>query len=132
MTLTDGITTVTLRADMAWPDRFAWSPVVQSVDNTFGGGLVVETWERQTGRPITLQTGGDALIDAASAAQLQTWAETPGQQLTLAGLRGGADRTVVLRHQDAPAVDLEPAPWPDADGNSAAYWQGTIRLMEVA
>ena len=128
MTLSDGITTITLPADLAWEDRFGWSPIVQTVDNVFNGAVIVERWERQAGRPITLTAADDrAWITTEDAEALQSWADSGAAQLTLSGLLDEPDHQVVFRHQDAPALDLRPL-WP-GDYTAAEYWIGTLKLM---
>lgn len=90
ITLSDGTTTVALRDDTLWVDEFGWQPVVQTAAYSLTGALIVETGAAQAGRPITL--AGDearAWVPYADVQRLQTWAATPGQQLTLT-LRGVA------------------------------------------
>lgn len=95
ITLTDGTHSIELADDTQWVDEFAWQPVLQSADYTLTGAIVVETATLQAGRPITLAGADDrAWIAYGDLQQLQTWASTPGQELTLT-LRGSA-RTVVF------------------------------------
>jgi hypothetical protein len=129
LTLTVGTTVLTLPGGLQWTDR-AWSPVEQEV-RVLRGGPVLRRASARGGRPITLESGADsAYLSEAQRAQLMTWAATPGQQLTLAGLRGGAARTVILRHQDG-ALELTPVD-NDNEGHAAQYWRAIIRLQEIA
>lgn len=104
MTLSDGSVTINLPGDMLWDDHFGWSPVVQQVGYTLSGALVVESAVKQSGRPITLRSGENfALVKKASVDHLQSWAGVAGKLLTLNA--HGENLTVLLRHEDAPAVE---------------------------
>ena len=129
ITLSDGTTTVTLDKDLYWPDENDWTPVVQSVNRSITGGLIVQPATRVRGRPITLEPEDDstAWMTRAAVDQLRNWAAVPGQQLTLT-LRG-TSHTVIFRHQDGgfeakPVIhyrDRVPGDW----------YLCVIRLMEI-
>lgn len=130
ITLSDGVITLDLPGDMVWHEHFGWSPVVQQVGYTLTGALVVETATKQAGRPITLSTGADfAWITKAVADQLLAWAEIPGKTFTLGA--HGAVYSVMMRHDDPPAVEATLL----AEGKNplvAADWMRvTLKLMEI-
>jgi len=131
ITLTVGSTTLTLPGGLQWPDR-DWAGVVASGTRVFGGAYVQQVAAATGGRPITLTSGPDyAYLTAAQRTQLLTWAATPGQQMTLASLRGEPSRTVVFRHEDsAGPLTCEPVDR-DNDGHTAERWRVTIRLVQV-
>ena len=109
MTLTDGTTTITLPDALPWTDQHAWSPVEQSAEHSITGALIVQVATRQAGRPITLdatEKNGWKDVTLAKVAQLETWAATPGQQLTLT--IGRTAYGVIFRHHDAPAFSARP------------------------
>lgn len=126
--LTVGVTVLTLPGGLQWTDR-DWSPVEQDVHVLPEGGVLVRARAR-VGRPITLESGArSAYLTATARAQLITWAATAGQQLTLTGLRGGAARTVIFRHQDG-ALETTPVD-NDNEGHAATLWRAVIRLQEI-
>jgi hypothetical protein len=49
---------ITLPDDLIWTDEFDWTPIQQTQSYTLTGALVLESGEKQAGRPITL-VGGD-------------------------------------------------------------------------
>lgn len=108
ITLTVGGTSVTLPDDLYWSDEFGWSPVQQSTDRSITGALIVSTAARTGGRPITLQPidNDSAWMQRAVLEQLRAWAAVAGQQMTL--LLRGVSRTVIWRHDEAPAIAAEP------------------------
>jgi hypothetical protein len=129
VTLTDGITTVTLPSDTLWRDELGWSPVDQSTEYMLSGSLDIQGGVRLKGRPITL--GGEesaSWLARGTILSLLTWAAVAGKQLTLN--YHGRTFTVMFRHQDAPAVDaqaiVEKVPPADEDW----YWF-SLKLMEV-
>ncbi|MBV5327669.1 MAG: hypothetical protein JZU65_08520 [Chlorobium sp.] len=129
ITITDGVTTITLPADTLWRDETDWSPVVQSIEHTLTGSLLVEVGSKLAGRPITM--GGDqeaSWLDRGTILDLMTWSAIAGQVLTLN--YHGRSFSVMFRHHEPPAVDtralVEKVPPADEDW----YWF-TIKLMAV-
>jgi hypothetical protein len=49
---------VSLPSDLIWVDEFDWTPIEQTKSYTLTGSLVIESGQKQAGRPITL-VGGD-------------------------------------------------------------------------
>jgi len=130
ITLTVGATTLELPEDLYWSDEFNWQPVEQSADRTITGALVVSVAARVGGRPITLQfeDKDSAWASRATVEQLGTWAAIPGQQMTLS-LRG-TSRTVMWRHQDAPALAAEPIVH-YSDTDAADPYLITMKFLET-
>lgn len=131
ITLTDGTTPITLRDDALWADEFGWQGVAQQAEYSLTGALIVETSTMQAGRPITL-TGADdrAWISYADLQRLQTWAATPGQQLTLT-LRGVARAVVFDLRNGSP---ISAAPVLTVDNPPAAdtpYILSALKFFEV-
>lgn len=104
ITLTVGATVLELDPDLAWSDEFAWAATEQSVSRSLTGALIVQLGLRQAGRPITLvASDSSGWMSRAAMAQLQAWADIPGQTMTLA-LRGVA-YPVMFRHHDGGPFD---------------------------
>ena len=108
-TLSDGVTTVTLSADLLPQEEHAWSPVQQATSYTLTGALWVDVSAKQAGRPITLAGGTDpdgsvyGITTRADYAAHRALADMPGQVFTLTW-RGVAYQ-VIWRHEDPPALD---------------------------
>ncbi|MBL8444794.1 MAG: hypothetical protein JNK52_12170 [Zoogloeaceae bacterium] len=130
ITLSAGGTTLTLDPDLLWADEFEWAGVEQSVDRSVTGAMIIQAGSRLAGRPITLQPEDDsaAWMPRADMAQLQAWADVPGQVITLT-LRGVA-RLVMFRHHDGGAFSAKPVVH-FADPDSADWLLVTLRFMTV-
>ena len=129
ITLSDGATTITLDEDLEWRDEHAWSPVVQNSCYSLTGALIVQVATRQAGRPITLAASEDrAWISGTVLAQLLAWGAIAGQVLTL--FLRGAGYSVMLRHQDAPAVEATPVV-SYSDPTSTDWYVATLKFMVI-
>ena len=131
LTLTDGTNALTLNPDLYWSDENNWHPVEQTADRTITGGLIVQSAQRVTGRPITLEPIDDsaAWMTLEQVVALRNWAAVPGQALTLT-LRGVA-REVIFRHQDG-GLEAQPVlQYRDGDELPIDFYLCTIRLMEI-
>jgi hypothetical protein len=130
ITLTVNTTTLTLPDDMYWADEASWSPVVQAVERTVTGAMIVSTYGRIGGRPITLQPESDtsAWMSRATLDQLLAWAGVQGQQLTL-NLRG-TNHTVLFRHHDGEVVIAAPVVH-YTDVADADWYRVTLKFMEI-
>lgn len=130
ITLTDGTTVLELDPDLYWDDEFTWAAVVQNVDYSLTGALVVDVGQRQSGRPITLRAEDDrsGWLTRAALAQLQGWADVPGQLMTLT-LRG-ASYTVLFRHHDGGPFDARPVVH-FADPQPSDWLLATLRFITV-
>jgi hypothetical protein len=129
ITLSDGTTSKTLDPQMIWNDRNSWSPVAMSVTKSLTGALIIQSAAQLTGRPITLKSDeGRGWMDGGVVRQLQTWANVAGQTLTLT--IDGEARTVMFRHNEAPALTASPLfDWSDLDDTKDYYM--TIKFMEI-
>lgn len=129
ITLTFNTTTITLPADLKWRDEFTWRPVSQSVEYSIAGAAIVQSASRTAGRPITLEGGQNfAVITRATLDVLNAWANVPGREMTL-NIRG-VDRTVIFRHDDAPAIDAEMILY-HAQPSDDDLYRLIIKFMEV-
>jgi hypothetical protein len=124
-TLSDGTTTITL-PDLLWQDEFAWQAPVQSAEYSITGALLLQSAARLKGRPITLASG--AWMVRSMVEQLRTWANTPGQALTLAALQG-SDYSVRFDHARGALQAQLVHEWVDPD--PADNYTVTLRFLEV-
>lgn len=134
LTLTSGSTVITLPEDLQWVDEFAPWRVAQVVEYSLGGVMIVHESARLTGRPITLQGGGNygwATRETVEALQaLEAVANGPAMTLSVPA-HEAANRTFTVRwRRDAGAIDatqikvvLPPAP--------TDWYSLTLRLMVV-
>lgn len=131
ITLTVAATIVALPDDLYWADEAAWHPVEQAVSRTLTGAQVIQTAQRVSGRPITLeppQSDTSAWISRADLEQLLAWAALPGQAMVLS-LRG-INRTVIWRHQDGEVIGARPVMhWTDVMPDDA--YTATLKFMEI-
>jgi hypothetical protein len=129
ITLSAGAVNLPLHPDLYWADEFSYTPVEQATERSVSGALIVDTYLRDSGIPITLQPDDDdsAWMTHATLSQLRTWAAVPGQVMVLT-LRGLA-RTVIFRHEDG-AIEAQPVVH-FSDTQSADMYRVTLRLMEV-
>jgi hypothetical protein len=127
MTIT--LDAIPLPPSLLWEDEFDAAPVVQTVQRTLAGGLLVQYGGLTAGRPITLASQSDAGWATRTTVQaLQQRAAVPGGIYALS-LRG-VTYSVMFRHHEAPALAANPlihlaAP---ADGS---YYLITLRLITV-
>lgn len=129
ITLTYSTTTITLPADMRWPNEFEWRPVVQSTEPTLTGGLIVQSAQRTAGREITLQSGENyAVLTRAQLETLNAWADVPGRVMRL-NIRG-VDRDVIFAHNTPPAVTAEMVMYHAAPAAGDLYVV-TLKFIEV-
>lgn len=120
---------IDLPDQLAWEDEFSWQRVVQSTEYTTTGALIIDSWVKQSGRPIKL-AGSEkrAWCERGDLLTLRTWAETPGLQLTLTGLRG-VTRTVVF-DQSGGAIDATDI-GEDADKADSDPYAVTLKFLEL-
>lgn len=69
---------------LRWSDEFTWSPLRTTRDYSLTGALILQTAERQAGRPITL-IGGErwAWMTRANLLSLKTLLDTYAASMTL-------------------------------------------------
>lgn len=111
--MTTSIGLVTLNSDMVWSDEYKWSPLYASVQETLGGGRVIQEFSKPTeiGRVITLQTldnqgyQNKSTVDALTALTAQPESI---YVLTIISNSITLEKTVRLRNEvDGGAVQFE-------------------------
>ena len=107
---------------LQWVDRYAFSPVTQTVVQTLSGTPVVFGRTRVMGPPITLVADKEETwLNTATVDALLVMARQSGLTFTL--VWEDLTHTVWFRHHDPPALTLQPI-WPQQP-----YFIGTIKLM---
>lgn len=120
---------ITLNNSMVWVERYASQKVVQTVKRTLGSVPVVYAGLMEKGTLITLRATEEyGWIKKSVVSQLLAIAEVPGGVYILNF--NGTQYSVVFRHHDSPAVDMEPLIPRTADG-SDDYFIGEIKLLTV-
>lgn len=98
--------TLTLPRELLWVDQYGWQQVVQQKDYTTTGALLIDTWRKQAGQPMTLRGEQDrAWCERGQLETLRAWAGQAG--VTLAMLYRGASLSVVFDNENSP-IEAEP------------------------
>ena len=124
---------LTLPDDLLWTDEHTWTAPVSSVSYLLTGALLVQSAQRQSGRPITLSAPADmAWVRRGLVNTLYQWASAPlGANSGRFGLqmRGQSLRTVAFRHADNP-IEATPVTGLPADSD-ADWYRITLKFMEL-
>lgn len=128
-TLTYLTATLDLPPDLLWSDEFSWNAVVQRKQYSITGALVVESHAKQSGRPITLESGDGAWMRRSTLEALKAWEATAGARFSLV-LRGEASRLVAFDRETS-AIEATQINT-DYDSTSADdLFTVTLRFIEV-
>ena len=107
---------------LQWIDRYAFSPVVQTVVQTLAGTTVVSGRAWEAGWPLTLVAEEEVTwLDVTTVEELTSMANQVGASFPMVWETFSG--TVLFRHQEPPALDLKPL-WPHHN-----QFIGTIKLM---
>ncbi|WP_435105561.1 hypothetical protein [Arhodomonas sp. AD133] len=102
---------ITLPDNVHWPDEPAWTPTLRETTPTLTGATIVDVWQRQTGRPITLV---GLWVPRSLVEQLWALEADPASEPMTLTLPGGRSFSVLWRQESgAPAVQARPL-WDDA------------------
>ena len=133
--MTTSIGSVTLDRDMVWDDEFDYPTVNASAEETVGGGLIYQEFERtEVGRFITLVSDDSlGLQTRSTVAALRALAESPGSTYTLTINSNGqtVTKTVRFRHEDGDPVVFKPFMPRQGLHSDTIYYHGTIKMMVV-
>jgi hypothetical protein len=138
LTLTAGLNTIILPEGLLWEDEHQWSPIIQVVDYSITGAMLVQEAEKLAGRPVTL-AGGEtwawlsryevvallALGDGAAAALTLTFPD--GRQMQVLPRRDGPGGAWVEVHALPQVGDSGPSDPTD----TTLYVVDRVRLMEA-
>ena len=98
---------IALHRDLHWTDQHNWSPIVDAEERTVTGGLVVEPWTKDGGRPITLEspTSDFGLVTRAVVDALGVWGAIADLEMELD--YHGDQFDVMFRNDSAAAVTAQ-------------------------
>jgi hypothetical protein len=97
---------LSLPGSLLWVDQYGWQQVAMSKEYTTTGALVLESWARQAGRPMTLQGTQDrAWCARGDLETLRAWAGQPG--LVLSINHRGETHSVAFDGEQSP-IEAEP------------------------
>lgn len=113
---------LTLPDDPVWIDEFDTSPVVQAIERSLTGALIIEEATTTKGRNITLDV---AWLTRAELLALKALADVPDTDYSLTILQGSF--TVRFRR---PPYEVKPIRGL-ADPDSTDVYQVTVNLMTV-
>ena len=121
------ISNLILPPGMIWSDKHKHSPVYQGSVVTLGGKTIMQSVAAVNGRHITLQaTQTQGWLTASQVDSIIALANSSGMSYTFE--YHGFFANVMFRHQDSPAVELEPF----VDGEEPSdYHFGTIKLITL-
>lgn len=133
ITLTANGSVIGLPEDLYWADEYDWSPILQTVDYAADGALMIDEFEKQAGRPITLRNYDEfsGWLPGPILRQLQALAAQA--ELTMALQIGATTYSVMWRRVDAPPISAEPVTFmSDAiEGDLGDQFFSTLRFIEI-
>lgn len=130
MILSDGVNSVTIpEEEFLWTDELGWDPLVQSLDYTVVGALIVEEWAMQAGRPITLEplSNNRGWLLRSAWLVLDAWRNVPGKMMTLTLADASTHQVIFGR----PALEAVEPLFGFTRRYGTEYWRGKIRLLKV-
>ena len=139
---------VKLNPSMLWEDRYQSFQVAQSVNRTVGGRAIVYATPLKAGRKITFKgTQETGWLDKNTVDLLMGMAGTVGSTFLLELgeennigaldtngdllLTGSETYNVIFRHNEPPALDLNPIVG-RAVQSSGDFFYGTIKLLTIS
>lgn len=121
---------VQIRRQMVWVDEFAWTPVEKTTEYSTTGALLVDTGERQAGRPITLQaTDQHGWLARSVVEELRALAADP-EGVYVFTHADGREFTVMFAPDDPVSATPIQNTRPELPGDDYPY-VATVRLIEI-
>lgn len=119
---------VSLPNDMTWTDEFDWPTVIRSTEYSLSGALIVDSGQRQAGRPITLAGAADGgWVSRATVEALRVAAcALPGAYVLQ--LADGRSFNVIFAPEDP--IAAEPVVT-FSDPGADTWYVATVKLIEV-
>jgi hypothetical protein len=119
---------VPLPDDMVWTDEFNWPTIIKSTEYTLTGSLIVDSGQRQAGRPITLAGAADGgWVTRATLGALRDLASALPGQYVLALADGRSFQVVFAPEEPLLAEPIFAVSDPGADW----WYVATVKLIEV-
>lgn len=121
---------ITLPEDLIWSDEYDWSNVVQSVQKSLTGALVIQEASQAKGRLITLRGGIDAAwITKSVADSIKAKVDTVDLTMTL-NFHGTPYQVKFSRQGNKSPFETSQV-YELANPDSEHLYGFTLRLMEV-
>lgn len=121
---------ISLPIDLIWSDEYAWSPVVQNIDKSLTGALIIQEAAQPKGRLITLIGGADAAwITKTIADLIQAKADTPDLTMSL-NFHGVVYSVKFIRQGNKSPFESKEI-YELADPDAEHIYSFTLKLMEV-
>ena len=118
---------ITLPSQLAWTNKYAFTPVKQEIENSLTGAHIVHIGIQQAGRPIALSTSGGGDWVARSTLDALYAALTIAADMTLT-LQNGDIFTVIWDHA-GPPIEARPILNDIVSPSSSALYAITLRFM---
>lgn len=121
---------IILPDDLTWIDEISWTSVMQAVEYSATGALLIQESSKLSGRPITLTgTQNMGWITRETVDALVVKRDTVGLEMTLT--IGGSTKNVMFRQGESP-VDVAPVLEGNFFDSEDWYQVNSIKLMEVS
>lgn len=129
ITLSYNGTTLELNPDLKWTDEHSWSPVMQSMERSITGAMLIDYGTRIGGRNISLSSDGDdsGWVPRSSVETLQAWASVAGREMALG--MNGVTYQVIFRQLDG-AIEASPVAF-CSDRAATDWYSVTLRFLEI-
>ncbi len=121
--------TINLPKELIWTDEFDWGNIVTQHQYSINGDLVIESFTRGKGRPITL-SGDNAVLKRQDILNLYSWTNIPNHAMVLT-LHDNRDFDVLFRHWEAPVLVANTPFGGYADPQDEFYYSLEIKLVHV-
>ncbi len=135
--MTTTIGAIELDQDMVWSDQFLYNPQNASVQDTLGGGRIVQNFVKmnETGRPVTLESLDQQGYQEQSTVELlKTLTEQPEAIYTLTIINNGmtVQKKVRLKNEiDGGAIQFTATQNLNGLRAPSAWYAGTISMEIV-
>uniref|UniRef100_A0A6M3LF08 Uncharacterized protein n=1 Tax=viral metagenome TaxID=1070528 RepID=A0A6M3LF08_9ZZZZ len=134
--MTTTIGSVTLDHDMIFADEYEYTQVNASVEDTIGGGIYVQEFQRsESGRPITLEsteTQGLQLKSTVDSIRALADIANATYALSIVSNNQSVSKTVRFRQElDRGPVEFQPFHPRDGLHSDTIYYKGRIHLMVI-
>lgn len=127
--MTIQINGTTLDNDPAWEDEFKFSPKTGVADRVLDGSVVVQSFDKLAGRPITL-VGDDSHGWLKRSTVLVLVALEASNTFSFDVVLRGVTYGCRFRREDDPPLEFEPVTNVNSPSNDFWY-TGTIKLITV-
>jgi len=114
--------------ELVWTDEFSWSDIVQNVQFTIEGKMIIQESELIKGRPITLSSN-NAWITRADLKTLYNKTTVKNKEMVLT-LNDNRSFLVCFRHSSIPVIEASPIK-DITNLQDSDFYRLTIKLMVI-